>query len=104
MLKGDVILIVSAEYDKTNNEVTWKAEVSTNDVDEAMVYEAKDDPCFGIRTSLDNELYIDLYIGNNSGFVLPSTGGIGTVIFTVVGLLVMATAAVVAVKSNKESK
>lgn len=105
MLKGDIKLVVSAEYDKTTNKVTWKAVVSpASDVDKATVYEVEGDPVFGIRVSLENELYIDLYIGNNSGFVLPSTGGIGTVIFTVVGLLVMATAAVFAVKSNKESK
>lgn len=49
-----------------------------------------------------NEIY--LLVTNSQGLQLPSTGGIGTVIFTVVGLLVMATVAVIAVKSNKESK
>ncbi len=47
---------------------------------------------------------ITLTVQNSSGFQLPSTGGVGTVIFTVVGILVMATVVVVAIKSNKKSK
>lgn len=49
-----------------------------------------------------HEGQIYLVITNSKGAQLPSTGGVGTVIFTVVGLLVMATVVVIAVKSNKK--
>ena len=37
---------------------------------------------------------IELQVENNkSGWIIPATGGMGTIIFTVVGLLLMVTAA-----------
>lgn len=45
--------------------------------------------------------YISLEVQNTSGFQLPATGGMGTIIFTVAGLSVMALA-IVLLKSNKK--
>lgn len=44
---------------------------------------------------------IELKVENNkSGWVLPSTGGMGTMLFTVVGLVLMAVAAFVFFRRN----
>lgn len=43
-------------------------------------------------------------VPNNSGIKLPTTGGVGTVIFTVVGILLMAGAVVLLIVSRKRSK
>ncbi len=45
--------------------------------------------------------YISLEVQNTSGFQLPATGGVGTIIFTVIGLSVMALA-VFRLKSNRK--
>ena len=44
----------------------------------------------------------DLNVSNKSGINLPSTGGIGTVIFTVVGISIMAISLIIAVRTNKK--
>ena len=44
----------------------------------------------------------DIVVQNFKGLVLPSTGGIGTMIFTVIGILIMTGAiAIILVKSKK---
>lgn len=79
---------------------------------EVLCEEVKDGiPQWKIKFSSPNNLVkkvneenlnkISLQVENTTGFVLPTTGGIGTVIFTVVGLSMMATAAI-ALKSNKK--
>lgn len=54
------------------------------------------------KSVTDTEGIITVTVQNSSGLQLPSTGGVGTVIFTVVGILVMAAVVVIAVKSNKK--
>lgn len=54
------------------------------------------------KSVIDTEGIITVTVQNSSGLQLPSTGGVGTVIFTVVGILVMAAVVVIAVKSNKK--
>lgn len=46
----------------------------------------------------------DITIVNTKGFTLPSTGGMGTVIFTVVGIVIMVGAAIMLIRVNKKSK
>lgn len=54
-------------------------------------------------TSVANENgIIELTVTNKSGTNLPSTGGVGTVIFTVVGLAIMGTVVVIAIGTNKK--
>lgn len=43
-------------------------------------------------------------IVNNTGIKLPTTGGIGTLLFYLIGALIMGTAVVMAVKSSKKGK
>ncbi|MED1285380.1 SpaA isopeptide-forming pilin-related protein [Bacillus mycoides] len=55
-------------------------------------YQKLRDP-IDIKIDKDHKL-IDLQVENNkSGWIIPATGGIGTIFFTVVGLLLMVTAA-----------
>ncbi len=42
----------------------------------------------------DTDAYVDLTVGNSKGFNLPSTGGMGTVLFSIAGIVLMAGAAV----------
>lgn len=46
----------------------------------------------------------DINVVNTLGFKLPTTGGMGTVIFTIGGIVLMLGAAVLLVRSNKKSK
>lgn len=63
----------------------------------------------GIATNLDAVIETDTYVEggvqviNNSGSILPSTGGIGTVIFYVIGGLLVAGAIVLLVTKKKMS-
>lgn len=97
---GRIKFTVDAGY----NDTTKGVEMNITDDSASTPGDAKNTVTLGIvpNGGAANELY--LLITNSTGAQLPSTGGIGTVIFTVVGLLVMATVAVIAVKSNKESK
>lgn len=97
---GRIEFTVDAGY----NDTTKGVDMNITDDSASTPGDAKNTVTLGIVPDggAENELY--LVITNSTGAQLPSTGGIGTVIFTVVGLLVMATVAVIAVKSNKESK
>ena len=45
--------------------------------------------------------YVSTTVTNNKGFNLPSTGGMGTYIFTIAGLVIMAGAAFLLIASKK---
>lgn len=47
---------------------------------------------------------VDITIVNTRGFTLPSTGGTGTVIFTVVGIVIMLGAAFMLIRTGKKNK
>lgn len=47
---------------------------------------------------------VDITIVNTKGFTLPTTGGTGTVIFTVGGIVIMLGAAFLLIRSNKKSR
>lgn len=104
---GKIYFTISAKYDAENknvvvNNAELKAEAPSDAKNEASIgvipefYADNSD----VKFSNANELY--LLITNSTGAQLPSTGGVGTVIFTVVGILVMAAVVVIAVKSNKK--
>lgn len=82
-LNGNIKLDIDIASIDANNHATWNVEIN-------------EDPLVG----LDNEEYANLFVANKTGAQLPITGGIGTVIFTVVGIGIMGLA-VVALKSNK---
>lgn len=101
---GKIYFTISAKYDETektivvNNEGDLTAEIkgdAKNIVNIGVVTKIGD-------TTFDSEGDLYLLITNSTGAQLPSTGGVGTVIFTVVGILVMAAVVVIAVKSNKK--
>ena len=47
---------------------------------------------------------ISLDITNNKGFNLPATGGMGTYLFTIGGLVIMAGAALLLIASRKKEE
>lgn len=47
---------------------------------------------------------VDITIVNTKGFTLPTTGGMGTVIFTIGGIVIMLGAALMLIRANKKSK
>lgn len=104
---GRIYFTISAKYDTNSKKVV----VTNSDLNANTPDDAKNEVTLGIipdsyesnptvRFGNANELY--LLVTNSQGAQLPSTGGVGTVIFTVVGILVMAAVVVIAVKSNKK--
>ncbi len=83
-LKDNIKLKIDVTADKTTNDATWKIEIEGNDLVELP----------------NNPELVKLIVANTSGYQLPVTGGIGTVIFAIVGLSIMVVA-VIALKSNK---
>lgn len=79
---------IEADVDKDSYKVTWKKGAGSSD-----------------DVTVDDNGLFQLTIQNFPGSVLPGTGGIGTVIFYVVGSLMMAGAAVLfVVKRKAEAK
>ena len=54
------------------------------------------------KDQTDAQGYFDTLVANNSGFNLPQTGGIGTLIFTVSGIVLMAGAVILLVVLKKK--
>lgn len=50
----------------------------------------------------DNSGRYEITVKNNKGFELPTTGGFGTILFSVIGILLMAGGAVVLFRTNKK--
>lgn len=104
LLKGELSVTLNATTTKTDNltTVAWTVKIDNIDNNDADCINTAQQAA-QTRTVDGKEIaYADLHIANKAGFQLPSTGGIGTVIFTVVGILVMAAVAVIAIKSNKK--
>ena len=57
-----------------------------------------------VDSDVDAEGYITVEVPNESGFQLPTTGGSGTVIFTVIGIVLMAGAVIVLAVSRKKAR
>lgn len=104
---GKIYFTISAKY----NDTTKKVEVTQADITAKAEEDAKNEATIGVvpefypgaeSIKFNSKGEIWLLVTNSTGAQLPSTGGVGTVIFTVVGLLVMAAVVVIAVKSNKK--
>ena len=104
---GKIYFTISAKYDTNSKKVV----VTNSDLDANTPGDAKNEATLGIipdsyesnpTVKFDNANELYLLVTNSQGAQLPSTGGVGTVIFTVVGILVMAAVVVIAVKSNKK--
>lgn len=101
---GKIYFTISAKYDETEKTIVVNKE---GDLTANIPGDAKNTADIGVVTKIgdttfDSEGDLYLLITNSTGAQLPSTGGVGTVIFTVVGILVMAAVVVIAVKSNKK--
>lgn len=87
-LAGDITLVLSA-----TKEGVWTSSFTASDT-------------VKLNTPITNgertDGTTDLNVSNKSGINLPSTGGIGTVIFTVVGISIMAISLIIAVRTNKK--
>lgn len=55
----------------------------------------------GEENNVGEDGVISLDITNNKGFNLPATGGMGTYLFTIGGLVIMAGAALLLIASKK---
>ena len=55
----------------------------------------------GEENNVGEDGVISLDITNNKGFSLPATGGMGTYLFTIGGLVIMAGAALLLIASKK---
>lgn len=77
-----------------------KIEFTITDADPDGVIDGTSSEKFTINK--DNEGQLTTTISNNKGFNLPSTGGMGTYIFTIGGLVVMAGAVLLLVSSKKK--
>lgn len=55
-------------------------------------------------TMTDGNAIVPLTVINNPGFDLPKTGGYGTWMFTIGGILLLGTAAFIVIRSRKQHK
>lgn len=96
-LKEDVKLVITSELN-SDGTIKWKASIE-NAPELVHLYNENTD---GIKVSEDGTDYrfVSIEVENTSGATLPITGGMGTIIFTIVGLSIMAIA-VICLKSNK---
>lgn len=86
-LNEDIKLTISIKsIDPNTNDAEWEFEIEKNSL---------------VEKAEEPSSTVNLVVANKSGVQLPITGGMGTVIFTVVGLGIMGLA-VVALKSNKK--
>lgn len=95
-LREDIEITIDAVL-KDDNSIEWKVSNKENALVAAI-----------IKTKIVGEgedkvvvPYVSLEVQNTSGFQLPITGGVGTILFTVIGLSLMIIAAV-SLKSNKK--
>ena len=108
---GETYRIATSEDTTTVTSITTAGKVITiNGVDSDVTYQLvetkaptgynlPEDPSTDVKPETDNSLAIT--IENNKGAVLPSTGGIGTTIFYVVGGLMVAGAGVILVTRRR---
>lgn len=106
--KLDDEIELTIEIGLKNEDVEWKvSKKAKNDKPKtnSLVHLTNEYDSEGIRTNGtvtdENGTYIALEVENTHGSMLPVTGGVGTIIFTVVGLSIM-TVAVIALKPNKK--
>ncbi len=79
----------------TNGEVTWSGKV-VDSTGEPVTIDGQE-----VKATLDGDGVLTLEIENNSGQELPSTGGIGTTIFYVLGALLVIGAGVLLVTRRR---
>lgn len=92
----DICFTIEAVYDEDSDDPELKALI-VKDADGNVISEGEDAV---FKTNI-TEGYVNIAVENNSGTELPSTGGIGTTIFYVVGGLLMAVAAVLLITKKK---
>jgi len=91
-LKDDVEIIIN---DEENGERDGIVEIANTDEEGNTTYGTTEEGKLGYR---------DLTVGNKKGFSLPETGGIGTIIFTVVGIVLMGVGVIIFKKiRNREN-
>lgn len=97
MLTEPIVVKISCVYNDNDHSCVWSGEYGYED--ENGVYKKTGD------ITSENGMLIDLEVVNNAGTLLPSTGGIGTTIFYVVGgLLVLAAVVLLVVKKRMSAE
>lgn len=99
-LREDIQIVIDTNL-KDDNTIEWSVSQVVSDNVKKLITS-------GIATKQATEgentiitPYVELEVQNTSGFQLPTTGGIGTAIFTIVGLSIMILA-IICLKSNKK--
>lgn len=78
-----------------------KVVISTATPNDNTIYDFKYSMNEGDENNVGEDGVISLDITNNKGFSLPATGGMGTYLFTIGGLVIMAGAALLLIASKK---
>ena len=78
-----------------------KVVISTATPNDNTTYDFKYSMNEGEENNVGEDGVISLDITNNKGFNLPATGGMGTYLFTIGGLVIMAGAALLLIASKK---
>lgn len=100
LLTTPIEFSINATYDAATGSISW----SIPDITDAETgKDIRDKLTKFAVLSIGNE-QVDLEVGNVKGIILPSTGGIGTVIFTVVGIGIMVGSATLAFGTNKKKR
>lgn len=81
LLTSEITVAITAEYDVEGKLTSWSVNNATSNGTDAPV----------------------IQVENNKGLILPGTGGMGTALFTVLGVLIVALGAGWYVKSNRKS-
>ena len=100
LLTTPIEFSINATYDEATGNIRW----SIPDITDAETGKDIRDKLTKFAVLSIGEEQVDLEVGNVKGIILPSTGGIGTVIFTVVGIGIMAGSATLAFGTNKKKR
>lgn len=100
LLTTPIEFTINATYDEATGNINW----SIPDITDPETGKDVIDKLTKFAVLAIGDEQVDLEVGNVKGIILPSTGGIGTVIFTVVGIGIMVGSATLAFGTNKKKR
>ena len=91
LLKGPVEIVING--DNTDGSAT----ATVNGKDAVLSSDT-------VGNATSTTAFVEVKIVNSAGFILPSTGGVGTTMFTIIGIAVISISAVLLILQRRKAK